>query len=186
MKKYERYFAFDSKTEPLFGKFSAHSLSARHDTIETYLRNGRPKDGLLGEAQNHIENTIRYLQTAVSQWDSNIVGGTVEEVHDVCLAAAHYAHSRLRPAFTAASLAGHDCYQDYAGYLAIEDRYLQKLFALKNCWDSPASRVRLWIGSPATNADDELIDAYRTALTEFATDLVAHLDSILADLKAVS
>ena len=48
---------------------------------------------MLGEAQHHIENTTRYLQNAISNWDCNIIVGTVEEMHDICLAAAHYVHS---------------------------------------------------------------------------------------------
>jgi len=185
MNRYERYVTFDGTTEPLFGKFSAHSLSARHDAIETYIRDGRPVEALLAEARHHIENAARNLRASASNADVNIVGEDLEEIHDVCLNAAHYVHSRLRPAFMAAGLAGYACYDDYAGYLAAEDRYLEKLLAIRAHWHAPSSPQDLNKSFDTTDITNEFADRYKTALTEFSDDLLPQLEKTLAALGVV-
>jgi len=185
MQNYDRYFTFDCTTEPLFGKFSAHSLSARHDAIENYIRDGRPVETLLAEAEHHIENAARNLRASALNADINIVGEDLEEIHDVCLNAAHYVHSRLRPAFMAAGLAGYACYDYYAGYLAAEDRYLEKLLTIRAHWHAPSSPLDLNKSFDTQDSTNEFAVRYRTALTEFSNDLLPKLEKTLAALGVV-
>lgn len=119
------------------------------------------------------------------QLDPRIVGQSVEELPDMSQA-AYDTHARLRPAFMAAGVAGHCCYHDYAGYLAAEDRHLERLFAIKAHRNSPANRLRLRIQSDSTDAVSEVTEQHRAALTKFADDLVTHLNRMLDEFEALT
>jgi hypothetical protein len=139
--KVERYATFNPLTRALFKDFSNHSLLMRLDSIESNVRRNRPREYFVAESVHHLKAVIDYLASAKRHWRSNILGGSLDDIHQICIAATHYAHSRLIPSFIALSLAGNQCLQELQDYLRIEAEYLTILQFILDSWNTPENSV---------------------------------------------
>lgn len=182
-KPLERYWTYCPKTQPAFHQFSAGSLHMRFDEIEIFVKNQKSVTNFIDLAEHHIQQAISYLRYVPSQWRQNILNGSLSEIHKITLAAAHYCHSRLAPAFHASNIAKADWLVQYQNYLTIEEKFIKELDMIKRGWDFSSKESSSQFGQTPSLPDDPILDLYESALIKFANELEDELEWALIFLK---